>query len=686
MKIKTLFQIFNYTLVIIIMFFTREVKTQNLTFNKENNNYRVTVNHQNKELISSPSEGLWSVSTRWEEGWCTDWQHIHATDLMEVGEWKVLSGQLLLPEGTMLLKDYYKEESGLIKCIRRYEWKGNSALNQVTLAVRWQISDAKAKPILPGILYYGNPSGEKNGKDNVPWYHSKEGEEALFEEHRYPMPFSCVEWKKDGQYYGAALHTKPSPVYRGNHFDQWWSLGLKTLQQSTELQLLSGPVTYNHIKNTVKALQGSALHYGDTYIKMLPNTVIEKSFYLEAFPISEQGTAFQRPVNTSIDLFKPFYTEDLPNYNETFKLKDRFAESRWIEGEGYSGYNMFPPHRKPQIVLGWAGQSEAPAYAMQVLARESGDPKIWDKIHRSLDHICTSDMNEEGFCVIYDVNTKKWSGKDPVSQGQAMNSIALAIQEAKRNKKLNTKKWEAFLKEAATIFSNRILASEWKPVNTSEAFFISPLLIASQIFKQPLYRKAALKAADYYAERHKSMEEPYWGGTLDATCEDKEGAWGAFQGFLAAYEDTKNPKYLIYAKHACDVTLSYTVLWDIPVPAGRLADHGFKSRGWTGVSAQNQHLDVYGVLIAPAVYKMGIYLKNENFKKLAKTMYLSCGQMTDPTGAHGEQIQQTNFAQHGDMSDVFKLRGGYSESWTVFWITAHFLHAAAQFKQMGVRL
>ena len=65
-------------------------------------------------------------------------------------------------------------------------------------------------------------------------------------------------------------------------------------------------------------------------------------------------------------------------------------------------------------------------------------------------------------------------------------------------------------------------------------------------------------------------------------------------------------------------------------------------------------------------------------------MYRSCGQMIDPFGSQGEQIQQTNFAQHGDMSNVYKLRGGYSESWTVFWITAHFLHAAAQFVEMEV--
>ena len=28
------------------------------------------------------------------------------------------------------------------------------------------------------------------------------------------------------------------------------------------------------------------------------------------------------------------------------------------------------------------------------------------------------------------------------------------------------------------------------------------------------------------------MSEPYWGGTLDASCEDKEGAFAALQGFV----------------------------------------------------------------------------------------------------------------------------------------------------------
>lgn len=47
-----------------------------------------------------------------------------------------------------------------------------------------------------------------------------------------------------------------------------------------------------------------------------------------------------------------------------------------------------------------------------------------------------------------------------------------------------------------------------------------------------------------YAKRHLDMSEPYWGGTLDARCEDKEGAMAEVHAFLAAYEMTKEPRYL----------------------------------------------------------------------------------------------------------------------------------------------
>ena len=188
-------------------------------------------------------------------------------------------------------------------------------------------------------------------------------------------------------------------------------------------------------------------------------------------------------------------------------------------------------------------------------------------------------------------------------QWQGMDNFANAIETARKNKKFDTHAWEEFLKKACDVHAGRILRDDWKPRSTAEGFFISPLCKGYQLFGKSEYKQAALKATEHYGARHINMDEPYWEGTLDASSEDKEGAWAAFQGFLAAYEMTGDKKYLSWAEHACNVVLSYVVVWDIEMPAGRLDDHSFNSRGWTMVSPQNQHVDVYGVLCAPAVYR-----------------------------------------------------------------------------------
>ena len=267
-----------------------------------------------------------------------------------------------------------------------------------------------------------------------------------------------------------------------------------------------------------------------------------------------------------------------------------------------------------------------------------------------------------------------------------MENFARAIFAGRARGEVDTKSWEGFLKKACEIHAARILRDDWHPGSTAEAFFVSPLCKAFALFGNADFKAAALKAADHYAGRHLDMTEPYWGGTLDARCEDKEGAMAGFQAFLAAYELTKEPRYLACAEHAMDVVITYTVVWDMDLPPGRLRDHALRTRGWTVVSAQNQHLDVFGVLCTPEIWRMGNYLHRADLKHLAAVMYRSCGQIVDAFGSQGEQLQHTNFAQQGDMSDVSKMRGGYGEGWTVFWITAHFLNAAAEFERMGVDL
>ncbi|HOF41618.1 MAG TPA: hypothetical protein PLD73_16225 [Candidatus Hydrogenedentes bacterium] len=628
-------------------------------------------------LLASPPEGLWSVAMDWRDGWPTEWQHAHPGEPELCGEWTLLRGLVETPQGNWRVSDAYRPEGRAIKCVRRYVWEGAEAAGRVTLSVRFQTPGTGIGAVLPGILYHGNPSGARSGR--TPIYTGAPGEEAFYEEHRFPMPFASLEWQEGGAFHGAALHALPSPVPFGNLPDQWWSMGLRALDTGTELALLSGPCASNGERSVVKANQPGFLPYNDASLNVPPGSIIEKTFWLEAYPVPEEGAGFQRPVWTSLSLFDPYCTEGLPTFEEIVRAKYRFSDTRWHETRDAAGYTKYPD--KPILVMGWCGQAAALGFANQVLGPRLGAPEALERAQKSLDFLTNAVFYEGGFHTWYHCNSNTWDHHEPLSQGQAMLSFANAILAAPKSG-LDDSAWRIFLGKACDFHARRILKEDWNPTSTDEGFFIAPLCAAHQIFGQDEYLLAATKAAEVYAARSLSMREPYWGGTLDASCEDKEGAFAAFQGFLALHEVTKEPQYLKWARHACDVALTYVVVWDIDLPPGRLRDHAFKTRGWTAVSVQNMHIDVYGVLIAPYVYKLGLITGSDELKRLALVMYRSCGQLIDPYGSQGEQPQQTNYAQRGKYDTPFGLRGGYVEDWTVFWITAHFLNAAAQFKLM----
>ncbi len=643
--------------------------------------WRVEILADGKALIRSPEEGLWSIAEGWQNDWPAEWRHAHPSATERAGEWTILKGSLKTGKGTWELRDAYRAHKGAVQCVRRFTWKGPQVADRTTLSVRFQAAGTGTSVLLPGILYYGNPSGARSGR--VPIFRGQPGEQALFEEHRYPMPFACMEWGANQGLSGAALHSLPSPASFGNVRDQWWSMGVEARDQATELQLLSGPCASNGKRNVIKAVQPGFVPYGPTYLNVTPGAVIEKTFWLDAYAVDAVGSGFRRPVRTSLALFEPYGLEGLPTFGEIIRAKYRYALTRWAEVGDMAGFRKFPDRNV--LVMGWCGQADSPGYALQVLGKGLGDASAVDRARRSLDAVSKAAFYDGGFRTWYDLDKRTWTGLELVSQGQAMLNIAEAIRVG-RQQGANTAAWEQFLRRACRVHAERILRDDWRPLSTNEGFLIAPLCKGFRLFGDEPARQAALKAGQTYGRRHLSMQEPYWGGTLDANCEDKEGGYAALQGFLALYELTGQADFLRWAEHACDVVLTYVVVWDIDLPPGRLRDHRFRTTGWTAVSPQNQHVDVFGVIIAPEIGRLGRITHRQELQRLATVMYRSCGQLIDPCGSQGEQPQHTNYAQRGKVDDVFALRGGYAEDWTVFWITAHFLNAAAQFQEMGVNV
>lgn len=653
---------------------------------------RVEVRSGERLDLVSPEEGLWSVATGWQGGWPSQWHHAHPTRTTVDGEWTVLHGELALDGGVLVLRDAYRQDGDVLRGRRRFEWRGERPLTTVTLSVRWIVPGLDgAHPFLPGISFYGNPSGARTsgvtdadpssaGRAAVVVQRMTPGERSYFEEHRFPIPFASVEAGSRG----AALHSVPSTLPGAHRRDQWWSLGMTALDHGCELALLSGPCAANGRTAVAKARQGEFMAYDECWIDLRPGAVIEKEFALQPFDVAGPGQGFRVPLRTAIEAGAPYSCDGLPSMDAIVAAKFAFARTRWREGRtgehaAASGFEMYPDTvGGTHYVMGWCGQAETVPYALLVLGERSGWSDAESVARRALDHLCTSPVDGNGFLLHYDAEKDAWSDQDFVSQGQALETITRAIEVARR-RGIDTARWDAFVRKACAAHVARVAKPEWRPVSTNEAFFVAPLLRAARLLDEPTFATAGLRIAEVAAQRHIGYDEPYWGGTLDARCEDKEGGWAAFQAFLAAFDHTGDRRWLARAEHAMDATLSWTCLWNIDLPPGRLRDHAFQSRGWTVVSAQNQHLDVFGVYYTPEIDRMGELLGRPELRLLAERMFRTCGQLIDEFGSQGEQIQQTNFAQHGDMSDVERLRGGYSEGWTVFWITTHFLHAAARF-------
>ena len=626
------------------------------------------------------------VGVGWEKGWGQEWKR----DV----------------PGLVVADSSEKLGDGLVKTVRRWTWTGKTPLEKVTLSVRLRVPGATAdlKPFMPGILMYGNPSNKGRKDGRVPVYAGEPGEFAIFEDHRLPMPFALLEDARSGDF--VAIHTLPSPLRGAVRADLWWSIGVEAAEGGADIVMLSGPIGYNRHRSVTKARQGGWMEYDNAYIALQPGQVVEKTFWIQTGRATKDAFGFEQAMDVSLDLFKPYYADHYETFEKIVDVKRKYALTRWIENGSACGFNMYEycgkmmdvygtRFTRREIVLGWCGCGTTCGYALPVL---DDDPENRKKAQRALDFISDTfgpTVRPDGlFNVCYNMDNGKVGGGDPVSCGQALYCVVKAIRFAEKTKgALNPAKWRAFAEKALDATAAAILKADWpQPRSTNVGFLSAPLVVGAELFGKPEYIAAAKKLADVFERRYFGYDGVYWGGTLDARCEDKEGAMAAFQGYVALLrhaiktkDAAEERKYARLARHAMNMMLTYTMVWDASYPPGRLSDHAFKSTGWTVVSAQNQHLDAFGVLSTPDIWWMGEYLRDDRFKKLASVMYRACFQLTDASGSLGEQIQHTNFGQYGDTKDIYRLRGGYAENWTVFWLTAHFLNAAAEFREMGVK-
>ena len=203
----------------------------------------------------------------------------------------------------------------------------------------------------------------------------------------------------------------------------------------------------------------------------------------------------------------------------------------------------------------------------------------------------------------------------------------------------------------------------------------STLVMGYKYFKDKKYLSAAKLTVDYL-EKNIISKSDYFSSTLDANCEDKEAAISAVTAtyYLAMVTKGKaRDHYVALCKQAAYFALSWYYLWDVPFAPGQmLGDLNFKSRGWSNVSVENNHVDVFVFELHHIVKWLAEITGERRFYQMADVIHSSLCQLL-PTkqrlcgigvpGFNPEVVQHTHWDYgkngKGFYNDIF------APGWTV---------------------
>ena len=210
----------------------------------------------------------------------------------------------------------------------------------------------------------------------------------------------------------------------------------------------------------------------------------------------------------------------------------------------------------------------------------------------------------------------------------------------------------------------------------------STLVMGYRYFKDKRYLKAAKLSVDYL-ETNIISKSDYFSSTLDANCEDKEAAISAVTAtyYLAMLTKGKErDHYIALCKQAAYFALSWYYMWDVPFAPGQmLGELGFRSRGWSNVSVENNHVDVFVFELHHIVKWLAEVTGEKRFGSMADVIHTSLCQLL-PTesrlcgigvpGFNPEVVQHTHWDYgkngKGFYNDIFAPGWTIASLWELY--------------------
>ena len=210
----------------------------------------------------------------------------------------------------------------------------------------------------------------------------------------------------------------------------------------------------------------------------------------------------------------------------------------------------------------------------------------------------------------------------------------------------------------------------------------STLVMGYKYFGDKRYLAAAKRTVQYL-EQNIISKSDYFSSTLDANCEDKEAAISAVIATYYLAMVTKKQErshYIDLCAQAAYFALSWYYLWDVPFAEGQmLGDLGLKTRGWSNVSVENNHIDVFVFELAHIVNWLAGQTGEQRFRKIHDVIYSSLNQLL-PTpqrlcgigvpGFNPEVVQHTqwDYGRNGKgfYNDIFAPGWTIASLWELY--------------------
>jgi len=204
----------------------------------------------------------------------------------------------------------------------------------------------------------------------------------------------------------------------------------------------------------------------------------------------------------------------------------------------------------------------------------------------------------------------------------------------------------------------------------------STLVMGYKYFGDKRYLRAARLTVDYL-ERNIISRSDYFSSTLDANCEDKEAAISAVTAtyYLAMVSKKKErARYVQLCRQAACFALSWYYLWDVPFAQGQmLGDLGFKSRGWSNVSVENNHIDVFVFELAHIADWLSAETGEARFGQMSRIIRSSlCQLLPTPSRLCGIAVPGYNpeVVQHTHWDYGRNGKGFYNDIFAPGWVVA----------------